>query len=297
MADKVRLSKLPTKLVVLTLFLMTVPRPFWGGGLAAQPPNAVKNVELPKLAFSVASIRESRDTLPFSISSQDPIHSGLFTATNVTFHDLVELAYDLEDFQLLEETDWEKTVRFNIRAVSEPDVDAELAKLDDAAARSAKQHMLQDLLADRFKLVVKKGSTITKSFTLTVSGNGSKLAHLADSSKPQSDEEGNQRPLYQRGDGAEGYEIVCKRCTLDMLAEFLTDLRDRPVRNRTNLAGTYTFTLKYHTIDASSANPDDKSEYPSLVDEMEAKLGLLWVKQRTEAPTVTIQKAALPTPN
>ena len=297
MADKVRLSTLPTKFVVLTLFLMTVPRPSWGGAPAAQQPKAVENVELPKLAFSVASIRESWDTLPFAIGAQDPIHSGSFTATNVTFHDLVETAYDLEDFQLLGETDWEKTVRFNIRAVSEPDVDAKLAKLDDVAARSAKQHMLQDLLADRFKLVVKHGSTITKSFTLTVSGNGSKLARLADSSKPQSGEEDNQRPLYQRGDGTDGYELVCKRCTLDMFAELLTDLRDRPVRNRTKLTGTYTFNLKYRSIDASSTDTDDMSGHPSLVGVIEEKLGLLWAKQRTEASTLTIQKAELPTPN
>jgi len=82
-----------------------------------------------------------------------------------------------------------------------------------------------------------------------------------------------------------------------MFAELLTDLRDRPVRNRTKLTGTYTFNLKYRSIDASSTDTDDMSGHPSLVGVIEEKLGLLWAKQRTEASTLTIQKAELPTPN
>jgi uncharacterized protein (TIGR03435 family) len=134
-------------------------------------------------AFEIVSVKENTSGDPFG--GGDRLNSriypgGRFTARNMTLHDLVLLAYrwEITRSQLTGISPWMDQRRFDIDAkaadgaVAAGEIDVPRAQLMDG--------MLQTLLADRFKLRVRREQRTGDVLVLSVAPGGPKLALAKD---------------------------------------------------------------------------------------------------------------------
>ena len=94
-------------------------------------------------AFEVASVKPNLESAGSQTWAFLP--SGRFVATNTPLRMLIQNAYSLSQNRLLGGPDWIHTERFDI-----------LASAPEGTPESRMQTMLQQLLAERFKLVIRK---------------------------------------------------------------------------------------------------------------------------------------------
>jgi len=81
--------------------------------------------------------------------------NSLFQGGRLSAWGLIASAYDLKIGKLLLNAPaWAETIRLDVTAKSDPSTDEALAKLNDSDFHAEKRHMLQQLLAERFKLQI-----------------------------------------------------------------------------------------------------------------------------------------------
>src|SRR3569833_1698583 len=108
----------------------------------------------------------------------------------------------------------------------------------NASAREERERlMLQSLLADRFKLVIRRETRELPVYTLVVDAGGPKLEKSslteADCSMPVPD---GQIPCHQFN-GGQGRGLHARAANMDDLVSFVENWTDRPMQNKTALAG------------------------------------------------------------
>jgi bla regulator protein blaR1 len=188
-----------------------------------------------------------------SVKPSEPSVLGLFThflpggglqITGATIKDLVAIAYNVRVFQISGGPAWIGTERFNVD--SRP-VDARAATLvatapgDPPKVNDGKTgERLRNLLADRFQLAIHRETGEQPVYELVIAKGGAKL---------QESMEGNN--LIRKGIGTLKGESV----GLKMLALNLSNELNRPVIDKTGLAGNYDFELKWTPL--LSAAPVD----------------------------------------
>ena len=177
-----RKSTLITQSLLLATSGLFVPR-----SLSQTTPIATPYT--PTFTFDVASVRENAADLShgYTISGPNLPHSSKFSAIDYTARDLIMQAYGLQYFQIIGGPDWFDRARFVIEAKSDAATDEALAKLTNDQAMLEKQHMLQVLLADRFKLKVHPDTKDLPGFALVIAKDGSKCRKQK-GEKPRSDE-------------------------------------------------------------------------------------------------------------
>ena len=124
-------------------------------------------VEHARPAFEVASIRPSNsaDRRPYFGGD-----AGRFIANNVTVKKLIQNAYGVKDFQISVGPSWIGSDLFDISAKSESSMRPEDLWL-----------MMQSLLADRFKLVIRRETKEMPVYGLVVAKNGAKFREVKES--------------------------------------------------------------------------------------------------------------------
>jgi uncharacterized protein (TIGR03435 family) len=233
--------------------------------LPADPPY------VPTFTFDVASIRENKPTISYTMTIQSPLHVSSFLVTSFSARDLITLAYRISWFQLSGGPDWINTARFDVQAKADPSVDETMKKLTGNQAILEKKHMLQVLLADRFNLKIHEETKVLPSFALVVLKGGPKF-HLTKIEATAPDQT-RPPPLYQRGDGARGYEFIAEGATMPSLAQILEGQFQTPILDKTGLAGKYDFTLQYHGTETDDSTDDGKI-WPPLRRAIQEQLGL-----------------------
>jgi len=133
---------------------------------AAQP-------QEPKLEFEVATIKPSAPpgNGPIRIGSRGGPGSGdpgRVTYSYSRIRDLMVDAYDVKWYQIFGGPGWLDTSRFEI-----------VAKVPDGATKEQVRIMLQNLLADRFKLAIHRETKELPIYALTVGPRGPKLQPAA----------------------------------------------------------------------------------------------------------------------
>jgi uncharacterized protein (TIGR03435 family) len=127
----------------------------------------------PKLEFEVASIKPSPPP-PAGVGSvvfcrggpgtNDP---GLYTCGNINLSALIGTAYRVPYYRL-SAPDWMQMTRFDVRAV-----------VPEGTTKEQFTTMLQNLLADRFRVVVHRESREIQRYELVVAKNGPKFKEAA----------------------------------------------------------------------------------------------------------------------
>jgi uncharacterized protein (TIGR03435 family) len=222
-------------------------------------------------AFEVASIKLARGG-PVKIQS-DP---GRLTISDETIEVLIKLAYGLREYQFAG-PDWLHTSRYNI-----------VATTASPQSRSVQLAMLRRLLIDRFKLAIHHESKTLSIYALIAGKTGLKLK-LMDENLPAPFELYSNFSMSPTPGGAtelRGYG------SLGQLSDFLTRLVERPVLDRTGIAGNFDIRL----LCAIDGYPGFESS-PSVFDAVQSQLGLKLEARSSPVEITLVDHVEKPTEN
>ncbi len=186
--------------------------------------------------------------------TKDPgrIHYPYMTMKNILMN-----AYDVKTFQIVG-PGWLDTERFDISATMPPDTTKEQFCA-----------MLQNLLAERFKLAIHRETKELPMYSLVVAKGGPKMKEAAEIPAPKDDGDAAPPPPplpMQPKIGADGFPVlpqlagrgglfmimmngrarfIGQQQTMQDLAKILTNQLSRPVTDATALKAKYDFTLTF----------------------------------------------------
>ena len=244
------------------------------GAAYAQPPR-----------FEVASVKPSAPLVPGSGRGGTVVRGGpgssdpaLARFDNIPLFTLVTMAYGIQSIQL-KGPDWLRTARFDINA-----------RIPPGATRDQYRLMLQNLLAERFKLTLHHETKEVTAYDLVVAKNGPKLKEstvdpdAADVSLPIPPSPLSPPPGY-----AGVVQINIPRQTAEQLAARLGAALGLPVTDATGLKGHYDVALRWSL--AASDGPDDAAaSEPTLLQAVQEQLGLKLVPKKGRIDVLVIDR-------
>jgi uncharacterized protein (TIGR03435 family) len=228
--------------------------------------------------FDAVSIRASA---PDARGGGFNLSPGRLTAKNRNLKDLVAFAYHLHDYQLSGGPGWTDTERYEIVATFPA------TTTDEQRAR-----MMQAMLADRFSLVIRRDSKEISGYALVAGKYGPKL-HVAD---------GSEHGMMLGRDQATGQRtLTANSAKLADLASILADLLNRPVEDKTQLAGIFDFKMEWTPGSVGEGlmkeaaekqePPADGQTGPSIFTALQESLGLKLETRKISVETIVIDQA------
>ncbi len=235
-----------------------------------------------------------------------------FTAENVTVQMLVTSAYGIQDYQLSGAPSWINSERYDVNAKMDSSVADALQKLSQDDRNLARQKMLQDLLADRLKLTVRRESKELPVYTLVIGKNGSKLKEATP------DEIATTAPGGRGGRGGRGMLMNGRGGSMTMTAmavpmtviiRMLSGRLGRPVLDKTGLTGLYDYALTWTQEDiqvsappggspsGAATLPPPESNGPTLQIAIEEQLGLKLESGKGPVEIIVIEHVERPSEN
>ena len=216
--------------------------------------------------FEVASVKpHSVSEGPAHVSiAQDP---GLLNYTNITVRGLVREAYGLRIYPPLRGPDALSTDRYDVIAKVSPDDSKEQRML-----------MLQALLAERFKLVVRRETKELPIYALVAGKNGPKFRAVEDD---------GSTPEIGSGDG---HRIKAHHISMKLLAATLQGYIGDTVVDATGLTGLFDLNLDFNVDENTSA------EGPTVFEAVQ-RLGLKLEARKGPVEVVVIDHVEKPSAN
>lgn len=226
--------------------------------------------------------------------TKDP---GRITYNGVTLKMLLKRAYDISPDQI-SGPDWLDSERYDIVAKVPPGTTPEQFRL-----------MLQNLLAERFELRQHRETKTLPVYLLTVAKNGPKLESTetlpvykddeeskAASQKKASEALAAMRAARQRGELTYGRSFHLPNATVSKFIQSLAPNVDRPIKDKTQIEGAHSFTLKWTPEGQLPAG--DGPRGPSIYAALEEQLGLKLQPAKEEIELLVVDHAAkTPTAN
>jgi uncharacterized protein (TIGR03435 family) len=272
----------------LALAVLTAPR------TAAQtfqiPPGARAEAPDPNvpLYFEAASVKPNKEGGPGAGIQRRP--GGRLNTTNTPVNLLITFAYQIQGYQLIDVPDWARNERFDIVAKLEGD--------PAPVTPPAPDHMMlamRTLLADRFKLKLRKETREMDIYALVMARPGGKPGQAL---KVSTDECGQRQGLNAprpQGESAgpptrlDGTPIFCgmrqqpgriqfNGMPLSQFAQGISPRVGRQVVDRTGLTGEWSFELSFAPPQqgppgADAPAPADPNA-PDLFTAVQEQLGL-----------------------
>lgn len=273
------------------------------GGVVAAAAQGPSSVDTPR--FEAVSIKPSPPRL--SPNSMTTLGANVFRATNAPVLVLVSGAYPeygLGD-RIVGGPDWARTERFDI-----------VATAAGAPTRDQYAALQRQLLADRFKLVVRREQREMPVLVLSLARSdgqpGAQLkrvefdctAYREAFARAQAPPDAATRapgsaPTCSTlsAAGAAGRKISGKAVALPELARALTSSAGALVVDRTNLTGVYDFEVSFVSDQALQAPGGTAGEGVSLATALREQLGLKLERQRVPVDVLVIESVERPTPD
>jgi uncharacterized protein (TIGR03435 family) len=195
----------------------------------------------PRSSFEVASIKENKSP-DFRNTTLQFLASGRFVAKGFPLMTLIAIAYALPYYSdlLSGGPDWVRSSVYDIEATAPSG--SITPQASQAERRQKVRLMLQALLADRFKMAVRRQTTERAVYAITVAKGGPKLQKAAveeedclDDPKDPSD--------YPRICHAfccgQGAGIRAQAISMSDLAAGVSSFADRPVIDKTGITGLF----------------------------------------------------------
>ena len=248
-------------------------------------------------SFEVASIKPNK-TDDFRVMLR--ITPDGLSAVGVSTKFLIEFAFDIKDFQVSGGPGWIDSEKYDIDAkMDEASIEA-IKKMPRDEAVEYRRHMLQSLLADRFKLKVTHSSKELPIYALVVAKNGPKLTKSSDT-PPGSPPRNQMR--FTPG------ELTGTGVPISLLVNQLAREVGRQVVDKTGLQGNYDFTLRFTSEQRlgppggpggpggpGDAPPPDSSG-PSVFTALQEQLGLKLEPQKGAVELLIIDAIEKPSEN
>jgi uncharacterized protein (TIGR03435 family) len=210
-------------------------------------------------AFEVASIKPSAEG---QVGSGITIDTGRIAGRNVTLKRCMRGAYNIPEAQIFGGPKWVADARYDIDA-----------KAGGPAGNQELMAMLQQLLAERFKLVFHRETRPLPGYALVVGKKG-----LA--AKPS-------EPSIRSLSNSSRHSIEAVACNMDCLAMKISEVLHAPVTNATAIEGKFDFKLEW--------TPDELQT--AFIPVLEEQLGLKLEGRKISTGVLVIDSAEKPSEN
>jgi uncharacterized protein (TIGR03435 family) len=259
--------------------------PIFAGHMLAQAPG--------KLSFEVATIKPNTSlAAPFVGGAGGPsigVRGHHFAATNASLRDIIRYAYRLETYQGLEGGPRWVDDRFDITAV-----------IPDTAPVADAHLMLRTLLAERFKLSVRRVPKEQSIYALAVARRDGRLGpalkrSATDCAKlpaPVASAERQLEPVCDMAIQPFRARLLGNARTMADLARLLSRVQalGAPVLDRTRLDGVFDFDVTFSPERPGADAPRGPGDPPSLFVALEEQLGLRLERTRGTVDVLTIER-------
>lgn len=245
----------------------------------------------PELAFEVASIRPNKSG---GSHSSTGFNNGRFTVTNTNLKTLMQYnAFGIPEAQILAQPAWLSTDRFDIDAKLDDTVAEQMKNLGIEAKTRWMHQIVQQLLADRFKLVFHWETKEMPVYALNIAKSGAKVNRSKNA-------DGGPSVSWNNG------SLTAKNVTIGKLAQTLTIASSRElgriVIDQTGLEGKYDLTLTWAPDDRSASLTDKSNDYaappgPSIFTALQEQLGLKLESTKAPVQTLVIDHIEQPSEN
>jgi uncharacterized protein (TIGR03435 family) len=225
-------------------------------------------------AFDAASIRPNNRSSSGAGKAGPPGGSLRYTpgrvAGTASAKRIVQDAYRLTDYQVSGGPSWFDSDRFDLEARAATPAEKDQLRL-----------MLQTMLAERFKLVVRHQAKEMPVYILAVAKNGPKLTEATP---------GDMSTIRITAEQAGVKETIAgyfsTRANMQDFAAFLSGgpLLNRPVLDKTGLQGFYLFTMAIHSDE-------------DLLTQVQDRFGLKFESEKAPVDTLVIDHIEKPDPN
>jgi uncharacterized protein (TIGR03435 family) len=202
--------------------------------------------------FAVATIKPDK-----SASGSMRAHSTPdgYTITNASVQTLIQLAFGIQDYQILGAPDWFTSEHFDIEAKMDPAVADAFQKLSPDERKPKRLQMLQAVLIDRLNLKIHRETRELPIYSLVIAKNGPKLQETKRDPATPDVPVGRGGASVTTGTGNGPITLTVLHCPSADLASVFVPYAGRTVVNKTGLTSVYDFTLQF--------TPDDNSGVPT----------------------------------
>jgi bla regulator protein blaR1 len=271
-----------------------------------------------RLAFEVASVKvappSADGTISVNLAGGPGTHNpGQLTYTNITLGEVIKVAFGIlgptvdsaHKDDRITGPGWLNAERYNI-----------VARIPMGTSKDDFKLMLQNLLAERFKLTLHRETKEGSGYALVIAKSGLKIKESTDETKPEPD--GAPRDLPMKFDvGEDGFRIfppgrggvtsavvngltrlTASKVSMGEWSAVLKNLSGAPVDDQTGMKGNYDFHLEFvrdpsvsgrggrgmpPLVDAGVGEPG-----PGLADALQSQLGLRLEPKKTAIDTLVV---------
>ena len=245
-------------------------------------------------SFEVASIKSDRSGGGW-MNFDHPPFSSHWSASNVTIKWLIEMAYQMKDYQISGQPAWANTKRYDVDADIDQATVTRIRALPPEKQIDQLRLMVLSLLTDRCKLSVTRVKRQLPSYVIaSTKDTSSKLRPLAADPFPNNPAGLSTASNWGRGK----MSLEETKGTLHNLANGLSILLGMPVSDQTSVAGNYSFTLRF-TDDAQAVNgsvPDADFDR-TLAAALRDQLGLRLESTKASVDAIIVDHVEEPSPN
>jgi uncharacterized protein (TIGR03435 family) len=210
------------------------------------------------LTFEVASIKPNTSA---DSRSNDVVNDSGIILTNVALRQCIEAAYGIQDPELVA-PDWLETARFDIQA-----------KPPAIHPKEYLHPMLKTLLEDRFKLSAHRETRTIPAYALVIGKDGLKIKEV------------------EPGEGktnTSGSRFAGTKVTMHRLAQFLSQMLDRPVIDQTGTQGVFDIDLHFAWEELTATAPKQPANGPSIFTALQEQLGLKLQSEKLPVEVVVV---------
>lgn len=214
----------------------------------------------------------------------------------ITLSALIQAAYKVRDFQILEAPSWVDSTRY--------DVDA---RAPGATTFEQMRPMLQSLLADRFRLTFRRETRQLPVYELVAAPNGFKITAMKDGGclppeqakpfAPLNTCGGIRRQIVgfapERRDVVEAVGVL-----MPTLIDFLSDETGRIVVDKTGFTELFNLRLEFgSSVDSGLLNADVPASGLSIFTAVDEQLGMRLRSTVGPVEVLVIERVERPSPN
>jgi uncharacterized protein (TIGR03435 family) len=250
--------------------------------------------------FEVASVKESTTSLPgggFGRYSGGPgtTQPGQFSVISVSLKNALQDAFNLPDFQYVAPS-WMDERIFDI-----------VAKLPPGTTREQFRVMLQNLLIERFRIMVHHEQRPTDVYDLTIAKGGLKIKPSPYGNDvpwvhPVMKRDAENIPMLQEDAGpyssfgafpASGGQVgaLSTRGSIQDLVTNLSRNLKIPIIDKTGLSGNFVYRLHYRPLDDQADRAAQFGPAPGPFDALENQLGFKLGKRKGSIDVLVIDNA------
>lgn len=280
------------KLLLLAAAIVAVVAPIIIGVFNAPASNAQSTTDRPR--FEVASIKLNTSGQPgsgFNLGGQ------IVTIKNTTLENLIQIAYDARNFQVIGGPGWINTDRYDIEAKVE-------GPFTPGPAGMLQQRLrLQALLEERFNLGLHRDTRDLPIYELTIAKGGLKIQPLKDESCLQPDPThagpgpGHQMNEYCGFGGFGRGSFMVTSTTMADLAKSFSMAVGRKVVDKTGITGTFRVNLTYVPDELNGPSPDSENAGPSIFTAIQEQLGMKLESSKGPVDVLIIDHVERPSQN